>query len=67
MTMFVGIIPEKPLRNFTHPLGNANGFKRHIAYAKCNRTSHERRIYLVLQFYFLLCIAKGVAMCKFGV
>jgi hypothetical protein len=38
-----------------------------VAYVKCNRTSHERMIYLVVfQFYFLFCIAKGLAISKFG-
>jgi hypothetical protein len=65
-TMFVGIIPGKPSRDFTRPLGVLR-VKRLVAYAKCNRTSHERRIYLVVfQFYFLFCIAKGLAICKFG-
>jgi len=46
---------------------DAQGFKRFVAYAKCNCTSHERRIYLVVfQFYLLFCIAKGLAICKFG-
>jgi hypothetical protein len=41
-------------------------FKRLVAYAKCNRTSHERRIYLVVfKFHFLFCIAKRLAICKF--
>ena len=67
MIMFVGIILGKPSRDFTCPLGNSQGFKRLIAYAKCNRTFHERWIYLfVFQFYFLFCIAKGLAICKFG-
>jgi hypothetical protein len=39
--MFVGIIPEKPSRDFTRPLGNPYGFKRLVAYAKCNHFSHE--------------------------
>jgi len=63
---FVGIIPSKPSREFTRPLGSPRSLKRLVAYAKCNRTSHERRIYLVVfQFYFLFCIAKGLAICKF--
>ena len=41
------------------------GFKRFIAYSKCDRTSHKRMIYLVFQFYFLFCIAKGLAICEF--
>jgi hypothetical protein len=36
-----------------------------VAYAKCNRTSHESWIYLYV-FFSLFCIAKGLAICKFG-
>jgi hypothetical protein len=53
----VAIIPSKPSRDFTHPTRESYGFKKLVATAKCNRTSHKRRIYLVVfQFilYFLL-------------
>jgi hypothetical protein len=39
--MFVGIILGKTSRDFTRPLGNSYGFKRLVAYAQCNRFSHE--------------------------
>jgi hypothetical protein len=52
--MFAGIIPEKLSRDFTHPLGNSNGFKRLVAYAKCNRFSHESELMLFV-FFILFC------------
>jgi hypothetical protein len=65
--MFVGTIPGKPSRDYTRPLGSSYGFKRLVAYAKCNRTSHERWIYLFcFSVYFLFCIAKGLGICNFG-
>jgi hypothetical protein len=65
--MFVGIILGKPSRDFTRSLGNSYGFKRLVAYAKCNRFSHES----ILMFFcfncvFHFCFAKGLAKCKFG-
>jgi hypothetical protein len=60
-SMFVGIISGKPSRDFTRPLGSPKGeFKRLIAYAKCNRLSHDRG------FMFHFIFAKGLAKCKFG-
>jgi hypothetical protein len=67
--MFVGNILEKPLRDLTRPLGNTWRFKRLVAFAKCNRTSHERGfifLFFVFHFVFSLSIAKGLAICKFG-
>jgi hypothetical protein len=62
--MFVGIILEKPLRDFTRPLGNSQRFKRLVAYAQCNRfpTKVDLCLYCVFHFFF----AKGLAKCKFG-
>jgi hypothetical protein len=57
--MFVGIIPEKPSRDFTRPLGNSYRFKRLVAYAQCNRFSHESG--LMFLFCFSFCFAKGLA------
>jgi hypothetical protein len=44
--IFVGIIPDKPSRDFTHPLGSPKGLKGLLH--TLNRTSHERKIYLVV-------------------
>jgi hypothetical protein len=64
--MFVGIILVKPSRDFTRPTRDAYGFKRLVAYVKCNRVSHDRRGRVVV-IYFQFCIAKGLAICKFEV
>jgi hypothetical protein len=50
-TMFVDIIPGKPSRDFTRPLGMPRGLK---SSSKYKNTSHERNIYLVV-FQFILC------------
>ena len=62
--MFVCIISIKPLRDFTRPTRDAQGFKRLVAYAKCNRVSHERGGRVVI-IYFQFCIVKELAICKF--
>jgi hypothetical protein len=65
-TMFVGIIPNKPSRDFTRPLWSPMGLKGllHMLNAIIHPT--KRMSYLVVfQFYFLFCIVKELAICKF--
>jgi hypothetical protein len=66
--MFVGIILEKPSRDLTRPLGNSYGLKRLVAYAKCNRTSHERWIYLfVFLVIFCFVLSRDLQYVSLGV
>jgi hypothetical protein len=52
--MFVGIIHEKPSRDFTRPLGNPYRFKKLVAYAKCNRSTTKADLWLIV-FFILFC------------
>jgi hypothetical protein len=65
--MFVGIIPGKPSRDFTRPLGSPRGLKGllHTLNAIVHLTK-EGFIFFIFQFYFLFCIIMGLAICKFG-
>jgi hypothetical protein len=54
--MFVGTIPGKPSRDFTRLLRNTKRFKRLVAYAKCNRTSHKSWIYLFVAHLVFSCV-----------
>jgi hypothetical protein len=60
--MFVGIIPGKPSRDFTHPLGSPRGLKGllHMLNAIVFPTT---AIYVS---FFSYCFAKGLAKFKFG-
>jgi hypothetical protein len=63
--MFVGVIPGKPSRDFTHPLGNSRGLKGllHMLNATVSPTIADL-CYLFL-LYLLFCFANGLAKCKF--
>jgi hypothetical protein len=52
--MFAGIIPEKPLRDFTRPLGNSSRFKRVVVYAQCNRSLTKADLCFYCVFHFVL-------------
>jgi hypothetical protein len=65
--MFVGIIPDKSSRDFTRPLGSPRGLKGLLH--TLNAIVHPTKVGFILlffSFYFLFCIAKGLAICKFG-
>ena len=64
--MFVGIIPVKPSRDFTRPLGMPRGLKGllHMLNAIVSPTKED--LYFLLSFYFSFCFAKGLAKVKFG-
>jgi hypothetical protein len=64
--MFMGSIFGKPSQGFIRPIGSHMDLKGLLCTLKCNRISHERRIYLVVfQFIFCSGIAKGLAICEF--
>jgi hypothetical protein len=65
--MFVGIIPVKPSRDFTRPLGMPRGLKGllHVLNAIVSPTTED--LCYCFHFIFLFCFAKGLAKCKFGV
>jgi len=52
--VFVGVTSVKPSRDFTRLLGMRSRLKRLVAYAKCNRLSHERGISVGISFCFIL-------------
>jgi hypothetical protein len=63
----VGVIPEKPSRDFTRPLGMPSGLKGllHTLNAIVSPTKAD----LCFSFFYLcfhFCFAKGLAKCKFG-
>jgi hypothetical protein len=64
--MFVGIIPVKPSRDFTHPLGMPRDLKGllHMLDAIVSPTKED--LCYCFHFYFFFCFAKGLAKCKFG-
>jgi hypothetical protein len=64
--MFVGIIPVKPSRDFTHPLGMPRGLKGllHMLNAIVSPTKED--LCYCFHVIFLFCFAKGLAKCKFG-
>jgi hypothetical protein len=64
--MFVSIIPGKPSRDFTLPLGSPRGLKGllHMLNAIVSPTKDD--LYFMLSFYVLFCFIKGLAKCKFG-
>jgi hypothetical protein len=64
--MFVGIISGKPSRDSTRPLGIPRGLKGLLH--MLNATVHPMKAGFIFMFsvYFLFCIAKGLAICKFG-
>jgi hypothetical protein len=52
--MFVGIIPGKPSRDFTRPLGSSRGLKGLLNMLNA-RLSHERgRMFHALNLFFVL-------------
>jgi hypothetical protein len=63
----VGVIPGKPSRDFTRPIGMPRGLKGllHMLNAIVSPTKAD----LCFLFFFLcfqFCFAKGLAKCKFG-
>jgi hypothetical protein len=62
----VGIIPGKPSRDFTRPLGMPRGLKGllHMLNAIVSPTKVDLCFLFSLCFHF--CFAKGLAKCKFG-
>jgi hypothetical protein len=63
--MFVGIIPVKPSRDFTRPLGMPRGLKGllHMLNAIVSRTKED--LCYCFHFIFLFCFAKGLEKYKF--
>jgi hypothetical protein len=61
----VGIIPGKPSRDFTRPLGMPRGLKGllHTLNAIVSPTKMDLCFLFSLCFHF--CFAKGLAKCKF--
>jgi hypothetical protein len=64
--MFVGIIPGKPSRDFTRPLGSPRGLKGLLQMLNAIVSPTKEDLYFMLSFYVLFCFAKGLAKCKFG-
>jgi hypothetical protein len=62
----VGVIPEKPSRDFTRPLEIPRGLKGllHTLNAIVSLTKVDLCFLFSLCFHF--CFAKGLAKCKFG-
>jgi hypothetical protein len=62
----VGVIPGKPSRDFTRPLGMPRGLKGllHTLNAIVSPTKADLCFLFLLCFHF--CFAKGLAKCKFG-
>jgi hypothetical protein len=64
--MFVGIILDKPSRDFTRPLGSPRGLKGLLHMLNAIVSSAKEVLYFKLSFYVLFCFAKGLPKCKFG-
>jgi hypothetical protein len=63
----VGVIPEKPSRDFTRPLGMPSGLKGLLHTP--NAIISPMKADLCFLFFILcfhVCFAKGLAKCKFG-
>jgi hypothetical protein len=62
----MGVILEKPSRDFTHPLGMPRGLKGllHMINAIVSPTKADLCLLFSLCFHF--CFAKGLVKCKFG-
>jgi hypothetical protein len=63
--MFVGIIPGKPSRDFTHSLKSPSGLKGLLHMLNAIVSPMKEDLCFMLSFYFLFCFAKGLAKCKF--
>jgi hypothetical protein len=65
--MFLGIIPNKPSRDFTCPLGSPRGLKClfHMLNAIISFTRKMIYVSCFHFIYFLFCFVKGLAKCKF--
>jgi hypothetical protein len=61
----MGVIPRKPSRDFTRPLGMPRGLKGllHMLNAIVSPTKADLYFLFLLCFYF--CFAKELAKCKF--
>jgi hypothetical protein len=67
--MFVGIISGKPSRDFTRSLGSPKGLKgllHTLNTVMFPVTEEVEQLLFSFSFYFPFCIAKGLAICKFG-
>jgi len=64
--MFVGIIPDKPSRDFTRPLRSPRGLKGLLHTLNAIVSPMKEDLCFMLSFYFLFCFAKGLAKCKLG-
>jgi hypothetical protein len=60
----VGVIPGKPFRDFTHPLGMPRGLKGllHMLNAIVSPMKADLCFLFLLCFHF--CFTKGLAKCK---
>jgi hypothetical protein len=63
--MFVGTIPGKPSRDFTHPLGSHRGLKDLLHTLNAIVSPTKEDLCFMLSFYFLFCFAKGLVKCRF--
>jgi hypothetical protein len=62
--MFVGIIPDKPSRDFTRPLGSPRGLKGLLH--TLNAIVYPTKEGFILLFFILFFIAKGLAISRLG-
>jgi hypothetical protein len=67
VSMFVGIISDKPSQDFTLPLGSPKGLKGLLHTLNAIVSPTEEDLCFMLWFCFSFCFAKGLAKCKFGV
>jgi len=65
-SMFVGIISDKPSRDFTRPLGSPRGLKGLLYTLNAIVSPTKTDLCFLLWFYFSFCFANGLAKCKFG-
>jgi hypothetical protein len=62
----VGVIPEKPSRDFTCPLGMPRGLKGLLHTLNAIVSPTKVDLCFLFSLYFHFCFAKGLAKCKFG-
>jgi hypothetical protein len=58
--MFLGIIPGKPSRDFTRPLGSPRSLKDLLHTLNEIISPTKENLSFMLSFYFLFCFTKGL-------